>query len=314
MTSFKQDLLGRFVGTDEGEVTEYLGCEIIRNREVRTTQIVQFAYSECVLKTFGMWDCNPVKTPLDANNRISKRDCPQVVDPIVHRRYRSIVGCLSYLVNMTRPDLAFRYSQLNKFVQYPGMVHLEVAEFVLQYVRATYDQGISYDDLGPDKRNKLDGWMHSDFANDIDSRKSMTGYLMSFNGGPISWKSSRQDGVTQKGPTEIWENNVSCIMMRENPTNRDRSGHVDVKVHFLRDLVHDGHVKLLKWVGPQNVADVLTKSLFEKHREFMVGTRVPFSVFYVKEVKVFEPIVTYVIKLPIPMHSKESLVCDCTGG
>jgi hypothetical protein len=67
-------------------------------------------------------------------------------------------------------------------------------------------------------------------------------------------------GYTQMGPTEIWEDNTSCVMMRENPTNRDRSRHVDVKVHFLRDLVRDGHVKLLKYAGPQNVSDVLTKS------------------------------------------------------
>ncbi len=86
--------------------------------------------------------------------------------------------CLSYLVNMTRPDLAFSYSQLSKLAQYPGMVHFEVAERVLQYVRATYDQGISYYDLGPDERNKLGGLVDSDFASDIDSRKSMTGYLM----------------------------------------------------------------------------------------------------------------------------------------
>ena len=51
-------------------------------------------------------------------------------------------------------------------------------------------------DLGTDKRNKLGGWVDSDFASDADSRKSMTGYLMSLNGGPISWKSSRQGGVT----------------------------------------------------------------------------------------------------------------------
>jgi hypothetical protein len=55
---------------------------------------------------------------------------------------------------------------------------------------------LSFYDLGPDKRNKLDGWVDSDFASDIDSRKSMTGYLMSLNGDPISWKSSRQGGVT----------------------------------------------------------------------------------------------------------------------
>jgi hypothetical protein len=56
------------------------------------------------------------------------------------------------------------------------------------------------------------------------------------------------------------QDNASCIMMNGNPTNRDRSRHVDVKVHFLRDLFRDGHVKLLKCVGPQNVSDALTKS------------------------------------------------------
>ncbi len=101
MTAFEQVLLSRFVGTDEGEVTKYLGCETLRDRETETAKIVQSGYAECVLKTFGMWDCHPVKTALDANNRLSKRDCPEVVDPNVHRRYHSIVGCLSYLVNIT---------------------------------------------------------------------------------------------------------------------------------------------------------------------------------------------------------------------
>jgi hypothetical protein len=55
MTTFKQDLFFRFVRTDEGEVTEYLGCEIIRDREGRTSKIVESGYTECVLKTFGMW-------------------------------------------------------------------------------------------------------------------------------------------------------------------------------------------------------------------------------------------------------------------
>ena len=82
---------------------------------------------------------------------------------------------------------------------------------------------------------------------------------------------------TQKKPTEIWEDNASCIMMSVNPTNRDRSRHVDAKVHYLRDLVRDGHVKLVTYAGTQNVSDALTKSLarpaFEKHREYMWGTR-----------------------------------------
>jgi hypothetical protein len=112
----------------------------------------------------------------------------------------------------------------------------------------------------------------------------MTGYLMCLNGGAISWRSTRQGGVTlssseaefvdasqagqevvhlrvllrrfgytQKTPTEIWEDNAACIMMSENLTDRDRSRHVDVNVHYLRDLVEDGHVKLVNCVGTQNV-------------------------------------------------------------
>ena len=129
MAAFKKEILTRFVGTDEEEVTEYLRCELIRDHLAETAKIVQNGYAERVLKTFGMWDCKPFVTPLDANSRLSKVDCPQVVDPALHRRYRSITGCLSYLVNMTRPDLAFAYSQLSKFVQYPGVVHLRASEY-----------------------------------------------------------------------------------------------------------------------------------------------------------------------------------------
>ncbi len=315
MSKFKQELLTRFQGTDEGEVKEYLGCEVIRDRVARTGKMVQAGYAERVLRTFGMWNCNPVLTPLDPNVRLTKRDSPEVVDPRLHRRMRSIVGCLSYLVNMTRPDLAFTYSQLSKFVQSPGPVHLAAAERALAYLRGTYNEGITYCDPGEERRNKLTGWVDSDFAADPDTRKSMTGYLFSLNGGAVSWRSSRQGGVTlssaeaefvaasqagqeavylrallrgfnfrQVGATEIWEDNASCIMMSENPANRERTRHVDTRVHYLRELVRDGHVKLLKCAGPQNVADALTKSLprpaLAKHRQYMWGTRIPFSAFY----------------------------------
>ncbi len=128
MSKFKQELLTQFHGTDQGEVKEYLGCEVIRDRAARTVKLVQAGYAERVLRTFGMWDCNPVLTPLDPNVRLTTRNSQEVVDRRLYRRMRSIVGCLSYLVNMTRPDLAFTDSQLGKFVQSPGPVHLAAAE------------------------------------------------------------------------------------------------------------------------------------------------------------------------------------------
>ena len=69
-------------------------------------------------------------------------------------------------------------------------------------------------------------------------------------------------GHPQKKPTEIWDNS-SCIMMSENPTNRDRSRHVDVRSMSRYTIsvtrVRDGHLKLVKCAGPQNVSDSLTK-------------------------------------------------------
>ncbi len=152
------------VGTDEGEVTEYLGCELVRDRKARTGQLIQAGYAERVLRVFNMWDCNPVATPMDPNVRLSKLDCPEVVDPLLHRKYRSIVGCLSYLVNMTRPDLAFSFSQLSKFLQYPGEAHLAAAYRVLAYVKGTLHQGLSWHDPGAGSRNKLSGWVDSAFV------------------------------------------------------------------------------------------------------------------------------------------------------
>jgi hypothetical protein len=90
MTVFKKEILTRFVGTDEGEVTEYLGCELIRDRSAKTGTFVQKGYTERVFKTFGMWDCKCCATPLDTNSRLSQSDYPQVVDPVLHLRYHSI--------------------------------------------------------------------------------------------------------------------------------------------------------------------------------------------------------------------------------
>ena len=202
---------------------------------------------------------------------------------------------------MTRPDLDLSLSQLSKFLQHPGETHLAAAYRVLAYVRGTLNQGIYFHDPRAGKRSILSGWVDIDFASDVDFQKSVTGYLLSLNGGPISWKAARQGGVTlssseaefvaasqagkevlylrallkgfacpQMRPTELWEDNASCILMSENPTNRERSRHVDVRVHFLRDTVRGGAVKLIRCADMQNVADELTKSLpkpaFHKHQ------------------------------------------------
>ena len=63
MVTFKKELRTRFVGTDEGEVTQYLGYKLIRDRKVRTGKLVQSGYADRVLKTFVMWNSKSPSTP-----------------------------------------------------------------------------------------------------------------------------------------------------------------------------------------------------------------------------------------------------------
>jgi len=81
---------------------------------------------------------------MKSNTRLSKDDCDPSPKPDLHKRYRDIVGSLGYLVTMTRPDLAWSYSEMNKYVQFPGKSHMEAAEHVLRYLRATWIETITY--------------------------------------------------------------------------------------------------------------------------------------------------------------------------
>ena len=99
---------------------------------------------------------------------------------------------------MTRPDLAWSYSELSKYVQYPGVSHTAAADHVLRYLRGTAHHHIKYTRDLPDKSmlNIFWGCVDSDWAGDTDTRRSHTGYVLVFNGGAVSWKSRRQDSVS----------------------------------------------------------------------------------------------------------------------
>jgi hypothetical protein len=228
-----------------------------------------------------------------------------VPDKIFHLRYRGIVGSLGYLVNMTRPDLAFAYSELSKYVQCPQPHHMLAAQYVLRYLRGTYELGIRYhrNAFNPDQ---LWGWVDADWAGDLETRRSHTGYVLMLNGGPISWKSRRQDsvalstseaeymaaslcgqevvyirailrdfGVQQTQPTLIYEDNLACIAMSVNPVRRKHSRHIDIRRHYIRELCLGNLVKLVPLRTNLMVADALTKSLpapgLARHRSVMMG-------------------------------------------
>ena len=74
LQEFKQQFLSRFEGKDKGEVTTYLGCELIRDRAQRTILFRQAVYAKKILQLYGAWDSPAVRTPLEAGVRLTKED------------------------------------------------------------------------------------------------------------------------------------------------------------------------------------------------------------------------------------------------
>ena len=89
--AFKASMLQRFDGTNEGTVTQHLGCEIIRDMEKRELVMRQKGYAKRILELYGFWDKPSVKTPMAPGVCLSKGDCPDVVNPDVHRWYWGII-------------------------------------------------------------------------------------------------------------------------------------------------------------------------------------------------------------------------------
>ena len=229
-----------------------------------TTTLSQKHYAEDILRTYGFWVTLPLATPLPPYTRLTKDDCDPAPERVFHLRYRGIVGSLGYLVNMTRPDLAFAYSELSKYVQRPGKDHMTTDEYTLRYLRCTFDKSIRFSRDCAIVDTPW-GWVDSDWAGDTDTHRSHAAYIIMMNDGPISWKSRRQDSVAlstseaeymtesevgkeilhlrallhdvgheQLAPTDIYEDNLACIAMSTNPVHRKSSRHIDIRVHFTK--------------------------------------------------------------------------------
>jgi len=84
-----------------------------------TTDLSQAHYAEKILCTDKFWNATPRLTPMQSSTRLNKDDCDKSPASDFYRHYRGIVGSLGHLVAMTRPDLAWAYSELSKYVQFP---------------------------------------------------------------------------------------------------------------------------------------------------------------------------------------------------
>jgi hypothetical protein len=280
---FKESMKNMFDMTDLGRMRYFLGVEV--NQGSHGIFICQQKYSKDILSRFGMEMCNAVCSPIVPGNKLTKDQHGQCVDATY---YKQIVGSLMYLL-ATRPDLAYSVCLIARFMEKPTETHLIAAKRILRYLKGTESLGILY------KRGikqALQGWTDSDYAGDVEDRKSTSGYVYSYGSSAISWSSKKQPIVTQS-TTEaefvaaascacqglwlrrilfhlgedqgkrnvIFCDNSSSIKLSKNPIMHGRCKHIDVRYFFLRDLVKDEVFELKHCRTEDQIADVMTKPL-----------------------------------------------------
>ena len=142
-----------------------------------------------------MLDAKPVSTPLSAHFKLSSQLC---LSSDEESKYMSkvpcvnAVGCLMYLMLCIRLDISHAVSMVSRYMANLGKEHWNVVKWIFRYLIGTCDFGILFDQRAS---TEAVGYVDSNYAGDLDSRKSMTVYVFRFAGGPICWKFTLQDVV-----------------------------------------------------------------------------------------------------------------------
>lgn len=191
-----QQLNSKFEITS-GPATFFVGLQILRDRSQRRLFLSQSHYIKQMLHKFGMENCKPKGIPADPHGRLTALMSPSDEEEIKKMEsipYREAVGSLMYAMVTTRPDIAYAVSQVAQFAQNPGQAHWEGVKRIFSYLAGTTHHGISFS--GSMEKNSLLAYTDSDYAGDVDNRKSTTGYVIMLNNGPSAWCSKRQQCTT----------------------------------------------------------------------------------------------------------------------
>lgn len=177
-----------------GSAAYFLGLEIKRDSSTGTITISQKQYIKRMLERFGMMDAKPVSIPAEANKRLKYLSKDEVDASMEEVPYQQAVGSLIFAACVTRPDIMFAVVNVSKFSNNPKMEYWKAVKRILRYLKGTSSHGITYKCNG---NNQIIGYCDADYANDEETRKSITGLTTILAGGPIGWASRRQNIVTQ---------------------------------------------------------------------------------------------------------------------
>ncbi|XP_068340298.1 uncharacterized mitochondrial protein AtMg00810-like [Pyrus communis] len=277
---------------DMGRLTYFLGLHI-QYKDNGDMFLSQTKYAQELIKRAGMENCRPAPTPSKPHTQLLLSAGHHLSDPSL---YRSIVGALQYLT-FTRPDIAHSVNVVCQYMTAPTDAHMFLVKRILRYLQGTLLCGLTYRSA-PDIH--ISAYSDADWGSDINTRRSVTGYVVFLGSNPVSWQSKKQSSVSRSSteaeykalancaadvcwirslmkdlhqflpaPPDLHCDSISALSLSTNPVFHSRIKHLDIDYHFVRERVQKKDI-VVHYISTDNqVADVLTKGLhspvFVKH-------------------------------------------------
>ncbi|KAL0409644.1 UNVERIFIED_CONTAM: Retrovirus-related Pol polyprotein from transposon TNT 1-94 [Sesamum radiatum] len=195
----KVRLSTQFSMKDMGEASYIFGIKIYRDRSRRLLELTQSSYIEKVLKRFKMEHSKRGLLPMRHGIKLSKKQSPKTDEELKRMSnitYASAVGSIQYVVQCTRPDVAYALSVTSRYQACAREAHWGAVKSILKYLKRTKDMFLIYGG----GELILEGYSDASFQSDDDA-KSQSNFVLKLNGGVVAWKSSKQD-TTADSTTE----------------------------------------------------------------------------------------------------------------
>ncbi|CAI5987373.1 unnamed protein product, partial [Closterium sp. NIES-65] len=260
----KSELQKRHTCTDLGELRSYLGLQITRDRAQRTITLTQSHMVQQVLQRFGFTYSSPQATPLSTRHSLSALPSDESVEP--NGPYPELVGCLMYLMTYIRPDLAYPFSILARYVA-PGRhqpEHMAAAKRVLRYVCSTSGMGLV---LGGRRRVVLTGHADASWADDQALQRSSSYeagiYAGAMAAQKLRWLTSLLTDVGEPpgSPPILYVDNKAMLALCREHRLEHRTKHIALRYFLARELQQCGQLRLTYVASEANTTDIFTKAL-----------------------------------------------------
>lgn len=272
-----------FAMKDLGRLHHFLGITVEHRPD--GLFLHQRTYTLDVIKRAVMAGCKPCTTPVDLQAKLAADSGPPVKDAT---GFRSIAGALQYLT-FTRPDIAYAVQQICLHMHDPREPHLTAMKRILRYLQGTPDHGLL---LRRSSSTDLIVYTDADWAGCPDTRRSTSGYAVFLGDNLVSWSAKRQTVVSRSSAeaeyravangvaeatwlrqlllelhstpsrcTLVYCDNISAVYLSTNPVQHQRTKHVEIDLHFVREKVAIGQVRVLHVPTTSQFADIFTKGL-----------------------------------------------------